>query len=42
VKRAKVKKKLKRDLHSKRLALPPNKRHKSTKDYKRLKKVDHE
>jgi len=36
----KAKEKIKRDLHGKRLALPPNKRHKSKKAYKRLKKVE--
>lgn len=38
-KRKKLKEKIKSDLHGKRLVLPPNKRHKSKKDYKRKNKV---
>lgn len=35
----KVKEKIKSGLYGKRLALPPNKRHSSKKDYKRKNKV---
>lgn len=35
----KLKQKVKSDLHGKRLALPPNKVHKTKKDYKRKNKV---
>lgn len=37
--RKKAKAKIKSDLHGMRLSLPPNKRHKSKKDYKRVNKV---
>ena len=38
--RKKAKEKIKRDLHGKRLVLPPNKVYKSKKDYKRKTKVE--
>lgn len=38
-KRKKVKEKIKRGLYGKRLSLPPNKAHKTAKDYKRKNKV---
>ncbi len=38
----KNKAKVKRDRHGLRLSLPPNKRHKSKKDYKRTKKVKYD
>lgn len=38
-KKQQQKEKIKRDLHGMRLSLPPNRRHKSKKDYKRTNKV---
>ena len=40
-KKQQQKEKVKRDLYGMRLSLPPNRRHKSKKDYKRDNKVKH-